>query len=142
MENGRLELAVPLFRDFDQNFQMVDHLNLAAALPPLAGSPNIAIVRAAAFGLARSHDNAGIAPIIASCARVAPEERPVVAKSLLYFDSPEALRAAESTIGDSALLERGAKKRSNAAGGEQCGTICVSEGPKPAAAELSFAAPR
>jgi outer membrane protein TolC len=36
MGNARLELAVLLFRDFDQNFQIVDDLNLAAALPPLA----------------------------------------------------------------------------------------------------------
>jgi outer membrane protein TolC len=36
MGNARLDLAVLLFRDFDQNFQIVDDLNLAAALPPLA----------------------------------------------------------------------------------------------------------
>jgi HEAT repeat protein len=70
------------------------------------GSLNIAIVRAAAFGLARLHDNAGIAPIISVCARLSPQERPLVGKSLLYFDSAAARREAESTIGDSALLER------------------------------------
>jgi hypothetical protein len=70
------------------------------------GSPNIAIVRAATFGLARLHDNAGIAPIISACARLAREERPLVGKSLLYFDSSAVRRAAESIIGDRALLER------------------------------------
>jgi outer membrane protein TolC len=36
MENARLELAVLLYRDFNENFQIVDDLNLAPALPPLA----------------------------------------------------------------------------------------------------------
>jgi len=36
MDSARLELAVLLFRDFDQNFTVVDDLNLAPALPPLA----------------------------------------------------------------------------------------------------------
>jgi HEAT repeat protein len=70
------------------------------------GSPNIAIIRVAAFGLARLHDNAGIAPIISACTRLAREERPLVGKSLLYFDGETAHRAAESLIGDRALLER------------------------------------
>lgn len=42
MENARLELAVLLFRDFDQNFQIVDDLNLAPALPPLADAQSMA----------------------------------------------------------------------------------------------------
>jgi outer membrane protein len=33
MDNARLDLAVLLFRDFDQNFTVVDDLSLAAALP-------------------------------------------------------------------------------------------------------------
>ncbi|HEY2845327.1 MAG TPA: TolC family protein, partial [Bryobacteraceae bacterium] len=33
MENARLDLAVLLFRDFDQNFTAVDDLNLAPGLP-------------------------------------------------------------------------------------------------------------
>jgi outer membrane protein TolC len=33
MDNARLDLAVLLFRDFDQNFQVVDDLHLASALP-------------------------------------------------------------------------------------------------------------
>jgi len=33
MDNGRLDLAVLLFRDFDQNFTVVDDLNLAPTLP-------------------------------------------------------------------------------------------------------------
>ncbi|MDP8990097.1 MAG: TolC family protein [Acidobacteriota bacterium] len=35
MENARLDLAVMLFRDFDQNFNLVDDLALAPALPAL-----------------------------------------------------------------------------------------------------------
>jgi outer membrane protein TolC len=35
MDNARLDLAVLLFRDFDQNFTVVDDLNLAPALPPM-----------------------------------------------------------------------------------------------------------
>ena len=34
MNNGRLDLAVLLSADFDQNFQVVDDLHLAPALPP------------------------------------------------------------------------------------------------------------
>ena len=69
-------------------------------------SPNIGIVRAAAFGLARLHDHAGIAPIISACARLARVERPLVGKSLLYFDSSAARQAAELIIRDRVLLER------------------------------------
>ncbi|HLH44644.1 MAG TPA: TolC family protein [Bryobacteraceae bacterium] len=36
MEAARLELAVLLYRDFNENFQIVDDLNLAPALPPLS----------------------------------------------------------------------------------------------------------
>ncbi|MBV8730233.1 MAG: TolC family protein [Acidobacteriia bacterium] len=36
MENARLDLAVLLFADFNQNFQVVDDLEPALALPPLA----------------------------------------------------------------------------------------------------------
>jgi outer membrane protein TolC len=43
MANARLELAVLLFRDFDQNFQIVDDLNLAAALPPFADVQAMAV---------------------------------------------------------------------------------------------------
>lgn len=35
MENARLNLAVLLFSNFDENFQIVDDLNLAPSLPPL-----------------------------------------------------------------------------------------------------------
>jgi outer membrane protein TolC len=35
MENARLDLAVLLFRDFDENFSIVDDLDVAPALPPL-----------------------------------------------------------------------------------------------------------
>jgi outer membrane protein TolC len=36
MENGRLDLAVLLFSNFNQNFQVIDDLNLASPLPALA----------------------------------------------------------------------------------------------------------
>ncbi len=36
MENARLDLAVLLYRDFDENFSVVDDLDAAPALPPLA----------------------------------------------------------------------------------------------------------
>jgi outer membrane protein TolC len=36
MDTGRLDVAVLLFRDFDQNFTLVDDLNLPPTLPPLA----------------------------------------------------------------------------------------------------------
>jgi len=36
MDTARLDLAVLLFRDFDQNFTVVDDLTLASALPPFA----------------------------------------------------------------------------------------------------------
>jgi outer membrane protein TolC len=36
MDTARLDLAVLLFRDFDQNFTVVDDLNLAPALPAFA----------------------------------------------------------------------------------------------------------
>lgn len=36
METGRLDLAVLLFRDFEENFEVVDDLHLAPALPPFA----------------------------------------------------------------------------------------------------------
>jgi outer membrane protein TolC len=35
MDNGRLDLAVLMFADFNQNFQVVDDLHLASALPSL-----------------------------------------------------------------------------------------------------------
>ncbi len=35
MENARLDLAVLLFRDFNENFSIVDDLDLAPTLPPL-----------------------------------------------------------------------------------------------------------
>ena len=36
MENARLDLAVLLFRDFDESFSIVDDLDLAPTLPPLS----------------------------------------------------------------------------------------------------------
>ena len=73
-------------------------------------SPNIAIVRASAFGLARLHENAAALPIIAACARFSKDERPIIAKALLYFDSQSARSAAASIIGNRPLLERWRKE--------------------------------
>ena len=42
MESARLDLAVLLFRDFNQNFSVVDDLDLSPALPPLADVQTLA----------------------------------------------------------------------------------------------------
>jgi outer membrane protein TolC len=42
MENARLDLAVLLFRDFDEDFSVVDDLNVPPVLPPLADAENMA----------------------------------------------------------------------------------------------------
>jgi HEAT repeat protein len=69
-------------------------------------SPNAMIVRAAAFGLARLHENSGIQPIIAACLRFPREERRIIAKALLYFESTSAERAAKKIIADQQLIQR------------------------------------
>jgi outer membrane protein TolC len=42
METGRLDLSVLLYRDFNENFSVVDDLELAPALPPLADVQTLA----------------------------------------------------------------------------------------------------
>ena len=42
MENARLDLAVLLFRDFNENFTIVDDLDLGPVLPPLADAETMA----------------------------------------------------------------------------------------------------
>lgn len=42
MENARLELAVLLYRDFNENFSVVDDLDAASSLPPLADVESMA----------------------------------------------------------------------------------------------------
>ena len=42
MENARLDLAVLLFRDFNEDFSIVDDLDAAPALPPLDEAENMA----------------------------------------------------------------------------------------------------
>lgn len=69
-------------------------------------SPNVLVVREAAFGLARLHDRTTVQPIIEACRRLTPEERPLVAKSLLYFDDRGALKAAASMIADRERVRR------------------------------------
>jgi hypothetical protein len=69
-------------------------------------SPNVLVVREAALGLARLHDTAVAEPIITACRRLDPAERPWVAKSLLYFHSKKAQRAASAMIADPARLQR------------------------------------
>jgi HEAT repeat protein len=68
-------------------------------------SPNVMIVRAAAFGLARLHDNSGIQPISAACMNFPIKERRMIAKALLYFDSTSAQRTAEAIISDVRLFQ-------------------------------------
>lgn len=67
-------------------------------------SPNFLVVREGAFGLARMHETASIGPIIIACERLDPEDRPWAAKSLLYFRSKRAQKAAKSLIVDSTRL--------------------------------------
>ena len=69
-------------------------------------SPNIMIVRAAAFGLARLQNNSAIQPIVAICSHLPLEERRMIAKSLLYFDSQVARERARTMIADAKLFER------------------------------------
>jgi outer membrane protein TolC len=42
MENARLDLAVLLFRDFDEDFSVVDDLNVAPLLPPVSDAESMA----------------------------------------------------------------------------------------------------
>jgi HEAT repeat protein len=69
-------------------------------------SPNVLVVREAAFGLARLQDATTVEPIITACRRLDPAERPWVAKSLLYFRSRKAQRAAVAMIADPERLRR------------------------------------
>jgi HEAT repeat protein len=70
-------------------------------------SPNIMIIRAAAFGLARLHDNSTIQSIVEVCSRLPlDDERRMIAKSLLYFDSATAQEKAMALIDDSRLFQR------------------------------------
>jgi HEAT repeat protein len=69
-------------------------------------SPNVLVVREAAFGLARLQDTTTVEPIITACTRLDPGERPWVAKSLLYFRTRKAQRAASAMIADPERLRR------------------------------------
>lgn len=69
-------------------------------------SPNILIVFAAALGLARLQDNQAVPAIIAAAEREPPEERRMIAKTLLYFANSEAQDAAERLIDDPVRIER------------------------------------
>lgn len=85
--------------------ETADHRSLTILLRGL-NSPNFLVIRAAAFGLARLHDAVAVQPIITACRTLTPKERPLVAKSLLYFDGRPAQKAAESMIGDPERLHR------------------------------------
>jgi len=52
MESARLDLAVLLFRDFNENFSIVDDLDLAPALPPLPDAESMAGRENPALGVA------------------------------------------------------------------------------------------
>ncbi len=69
-------------------------------------SPNLLVVREAAFGLARMHETAAAGSIIAVCQHLDSEDRPWTAKSLLYFRSEKAQQAAGEMISDPARLQR------------------------------------
>lgn len=69
-------------------------------------SPNILIVFAAALGLARLQDDRAVPAIIAAAEREPPEERRMVAKTLLYFANSEAQHAAERLVGDPVRIQR------------------------------------
>jgi hypothetical protein len=69
-------------------------------------SPNILVVFAAALGLARLQDSQAVPAIIIAATREPCEERPMIAKALLYFSSSKAQRAAERLIADPILLQR------------------------------------
>lgn len=68
-------------------------------------SPNFLVVREGALGLGRMREASAIGPIIAACQRLGPEDRPWIAKSLLYFPSRKARDAARSIIVDPARLQ-------------------------------------
>ena len=85
--------------------EAADPRSLAILLRGL-NSPNTCTVRTSAFGLARLHDTIGIEPIIRACYKLGAKDRPLVAKALLYFGTHRAQRAAESIIGDPALVRR------------------------------------
>lgn len=52
LESGRLDLSVLLFRDFNENFSVVDDLDLSPALPPLADVQTMAARDNPTLGLA------------------------------------------------------------------------------------------
>lgn len=85
--------------------EAADHRSLPILLRGL-DSPNVLVVREAAFGLARLHDPTAVQPITESCKRLTPDERPLVAKALLYFEGRAARRAAESMIADPERVRR------------------------------------
>ena len=69
-------------------------------------SPNVLVVFEASLGLARLQDDACVPKIIAAAKRMEHEERNLIAKTLLYFTSAKAQRAAERFIKDPARLQR------------------------------------
>jgi len=69
-------------------------------------SPNVLVVFEASLGLARLQDDSCIPKIIAAAKRMEHEERNLIAKTLLYFTSAKAQRAAERLIEDPARLQR------------------------------------
>jgi HEAT repeat protein len=68
-------------------------------------SKNSLIVAQAARALARLQDRRAIGPIIDAARRVPADMRLVVASALVFFDDPEARKAAEELIPDRAVLD-------------------------------------
>ncbi len=69
-------------------------------------SPNILVVFAASLGLARLQDNSSVPEIILAAKREPRKERRMIAKTLLYFPTTRAQRAAERLTGDPSLIRR------------------------------------
>ncbi len=67
-------------------------------------SSNLLVVREGALGLARMRETPAIPRIIIACQGLGPEDKPWLARSLLYFHSKSAQETAGSMIDDSARL--------------------------------------
>ena len=69
-------------------------------------SPNVLVVRQAAFALARMRQKSAVGPIVAACQLQSIEDRPWTAKSLLYFRSEKAQKAARKLINNPAQRQQ------------------------------------
>jgi HEAT repeat protein len=79
-------------------------------------SPNFIIRDFAAGGLAKFHDKDSIPLIIEACKTSTPDGAAVIAENLLYFDDPQAQKAAERYVSEPIL--KGFRENKNRAGGD------------------------